>query len=1090
MMKIYSRKSLVRLFTTVLILTVAFRFTAGADDSQSERAGLSLSSEQTEGLIDSIAILPHTDTAVRSGETLRFYAMAYDSEGNLLPDVDFIWSLADSASLLGTLDGPVFTAAEVGVGRVRASWGGACAESGHIRVRHGDLSQLFLNILPDQIVNQTLKDTAEVMLFDTYGNLCIEYDLAANPLTLTPSVGQLVPDQFDDSSLQIGGIVHLLPAGVVYGEFSTICQIVASTGGVVSQAVAISFNGYDVLDVLDSDYDPIESISRDEPTTVYVVLRNGGSKSPSALVLVQATLVAGGETDSENFIGGSGGKTDTLALTLPAYTGIATVDTLAIYVEADFQLRGTTYTSVDTLAVPVMIEVVTSLEVVDGSVTPDSVYPGESFQIEFDVEAESFGGPIDSAYLTVQLVSEKGGPSLVTLFDDMITEESFSGGLISYRGLTSLVSSQAGLFAGTYYYHFDYRLFSGAQTLLLNNQYPDSVELLPAISLGYVTSSLAPTTVRAGKEVSFRFQLDLSSAIGITIHPGLSTVRIVGDGFSATTSLLSSIDSFHYGLNDVVSQPFFVPESQLGHDLQINAEIAYSVFSGDAAFTYATDLGGEAVAVEQTARVQIIAVEVDAPNAPCVNTGQIFSVVCQLANLSNVEAGSLGLVLSSDGSSSFVSEVTVENLMALDTVEVVFEITASEQTTAAELFQVCVATGEVDVLPAIDNMTLVQIETPAMLAIEWEVLGLDGGIIGAGDGFSLIVEVANQGQAAASNGEYLLTADGVDFGLGDSLRGVFVVGEHLNFALQAPAFDTTVLFTYEITSLPQDLNSLEPAQTVNSSFEFAVRIESFDADIRVETDLPNHQPVLPGREAELFEVMFNNTSGSSGSQIELQQIELQITDRADQPLDARDVLIAGSTWFVDSDGNRLSQATIGGNRVLFFFSGFVIEPGQTRSVKLLATAKAGLESFRVKLDRDDVTMVLLDGPAAGTAPRLFSSEEGQYLISAYIVLKGASFGASLMVENNPFDPAEGPAVLTYELTQASMVELRVFTLTGEQVFLHVYPSGSEGGQEGENFVQWGGRNDSGDNVRNGVYVVMIRALATGETTQLRLALVR
>ena len=1089
-MKMYSRASLVRLLTTVLILTVAFRFTAGADDRQSKRVGLSLSSEQTESLIDNIAILPQTNTTLRSGETLQFYATAYDSEGNLLPDVDFIWSLADSASLLGTLDGPAFTAAEVGVGRVRVSCGNASAESADIAVLHGDLSQLFLNILPDQIVNQTLKDTAEVMLFDTYGNLCIEYDLAANPLTLTPSVGQLVPDHFNDSSLQTGGIVYLLSAGVVYGESSAICQIVASTGGIVSQAVAISFNGYDILEVLDSNYDPIESISRDEPTTVYVVLRNGGSISPGAPVRVQAGLVAGDETDSGNFIGGCGGQTDTLALTLPAYTGIATVDTLAIYVEADFQLRGMTYTSVDTLAVPVMIEEATSLEIDEGSVTPDSIYPGESFQIGFYVEAESFGGPIDSAYLTVQLVSEKGGPSLVTLFDNAITEESFSGGLISYCGLSALVSSQAGLSAGTYCYHFDYRLFSGEQTLVLGNQYPDSVELLPTISLGYVISSLAPTTVRAGNEVSFGFQFNLSSTVGITIHPELSIVRIVGDGFSATTSLLSSIDSFHDGLNDVVSQPFFVPESQLGHDLHISAEIAYSVFSGDAALTYATDLGGEAVAVKQSARVQIIAVEVDAPNAPCVNTGQAFNVVCQLANLSNVEVGSLGLVLSSDGSSSFVSEVTVENLTALDTVEVVFEVTASEQATAAELFQVGVATGEVDVLPAIDNMTLIQIETPAMLAIEWEVLGLGGGIIGTGDEFSLIVEVVNQGQATTSNGEYLLTADGVDFGLGDSLRGVFVVGEHLNFALQAPAFDTAVLFTFEITSLPQDLNSQEPAQTANSSFEFAVRIESFDADIRVETELPDHQPVLPGRAAELFEITFVNPSGSSGSRIELQKIELQITDRADQPLDARDVFIAGSTWFVDSDDNRLAQATIGGNRVLFFFSGFVIEPGQTRSVRLLGTVKAGLESFRVKLDRDDVTMVLLDGPAAGTAPRLFSSEEGQYLISTDIVLKRASFGESLMAENNPFDPVEGPAVLTYELAQASTVELRVFTLTGEQVFLHIYPSGSEGGQEGENFVEWDGCNSSGDLVRNGVYVVLIRALATGETTKLRLALVR
>jgi flagellar hook assembly protein FlgD len=76
------------------------------------------------------------------------------------------------------------------------------------------------------------------------------------------------------------------------------------------------------------------------------------------------------------------------------------------------------------------------------------------------------------------------------------------------------------------------------------------------------------------------------------------------------------------------------------------------------------------------------------------------------------------------------------------------------------------------------------------------------------------------------------------------------------------------------------------------------------------------------------------------------------------------------------------------------------------------------------------------------------------------------------------------------LKQPSAVDLRIFTLTGEEVYSRYLPEGSAGTSEGENILEWDGRNDAGHPVLSGVYVVTIRAVKTGEQARLKVAVVR
>jgi len=100
------------------------------------------------------------------------------------------------------------------------------------------------------------------------------------------------------------------------------------------------------------------------------------------------------------------------------------------------------------------------------------------------------------------------------------------------------------------------------------------------------------------------------------------------------------------------------------------------------------------------------------------------------------------------------------------------------------------------------------------------------------------------------------------------------------------------------------------------------------------------------------------------------------------------------------------------------------------------------------------------------------------------------FEDSFIVENNPFNPLDGPDTFVYNLSDDSNVEFRIFTITGEEVHYHKYLSGSQGGKSGTNQIQWDGRNTAGEMVLNGVYVTMLNVLSTGETASLKLAVLK
>ncbi len=1039
---------------------------------------------------DSIEVIPAGDTAVSAGEQIAFQAIGYDSAGNVLPALSFAWSLASPLDSIGFFAGSTFTAVEVGLGRVKAVAEGVTGQSGVITVKHGDLDRMFLDLDQTQFVGLPLITSGEVILYDAWDNLVIDYDLEQKPINLETSAGELQPNVIDDNAFQIGGVVRLLPAQIRFGDATAISEVYAASDGVNSQVVAVSFNGYDILDILGTDDATLDTIFLAGDSTVKVVVQNNGSLAPGAPVRVLTSFETGGTTTQQTFTGQSLSIVDTVVVPVPQQGQPASLDELVVRLEADFLIGEQTYTTIDSARLPVTVIQPVFFSVVENSVLPDSAYPGEPFLLSFDVLAEAFDGDVDSTLVSLHLSEDAGGPTVAVVYDGAPAYASYIDDVIGYDGLTGLVPAEAGLASGWYLFRFDYTLYSGGLHYTLEDAYPDSVFLLAAVDLAYVAQSLQPAVVFAGDDAQFGFELMLANDFPIKLYSALSAVSVSGSGFSASASLAAPQDALNPGSNSILSEGLFIPQSQLGQVLRLAGTISYSVLSDQPTFVFATDFDQQEIAVEQLPVLQILRVDAIAPNEPRVNTGQAFSILCRMTNLGSTAVGPLVLSLTSDGASLFEPEQTLASIAANDTVNVSFDVVASDQVSTAEVFRVEILSDGFTHAPHKDNTALVQIERPAELVIDYRLLGLEKSVIPWGREFGLVVEIDNIGDAETTDGTYLLTTGGVDFDGGDSLTGDFTVGEHVNFTFTAPSFDTSVTFTFTVVDVPLDKNSQSQAIVPQRTLEFPVTVESLEADLQIEPDLPGEKLILPGRSKELFALNLMNFGLSPNTRIGLQELSLRFFDLDGEPLPAADVIVVGATGFVEN-GAKVSVAAAGEDRVDFTFRDFIIEPNQCRRIVLRAEIKPlAARSLKVQLDREDIRAAFVQGPNAGLSPSVVSSVEGPYLVDADFALKRQDLRSSLVVKNNPFNPETESAVFSYELTEPSRIEFRIFTLTGEEVYSRDFLEGSDYGRVGEHFVEWDGCNDKGVPVLNGVYVALLKVNKTGETARVKIALVK
>jgi len=294
-------------------------------------------------------------------------------------------------------------------------------------------------------------------------------------------------------------------------------------------------------------------------------------------------------------------------------------------------------------------------------------------------------------------------------------------------------------------------------------------------------------------------------------------------------------------------------------------------------------------------------------------------------------------------------------------------------------------------------------------------------------------------------------------------------------------------------SLPLIIPGVGGTVAFETDFEgqsISVDVESVVADLLVEPLLIGSNLVLPGREKELFRLNLTNREPSPAVGIRVVEIGITFWDHDNSAIDVGSILDPSVSGFYE-DGLPVSHSLPSGNKLLLLFDDFVVPPAQADSIVFVAKFRETVPpSFRLDLERHHISAVFAEGPNAGQPVEITSTVDGERLISQVYVTKGKTLQESFVIENNPFNPEVSEARFSYELEEPSAVEFRVFTLTGEEVYARDLPKGSNGTAVGENEIAWHGRNNRGHMVRNGVYIVSIKIVRTGQYARMKVAVVK
>ncbi|MFQ5453051.1 MAG: hypothetical protein ACE5D6_02555 [Candidatus Zixiibacteriota bacterium] len=643
---------------------------------------------------------------------------------------------------------------------------------------------------------------------------------------------------------------------------------------------------------------------------------------------------------------------------------------------------------------------------------------------------------------------------------------------------------------GWYPVKLNYQLYSGENIFTLENEIPDSIYVIFDFGLDYVEGSLAPTEVIAGSTVSFTYDVVLNNDDPYYFNGELSRFTAFNNDLYTSVRLNLETDSIYPGLNSFYSEDVFIPLNQQSKELSFKTIIGYSVPDIVIPLSYRPDLQDVTVPVKSLTEVQIINLDVIAPNSPKVNTSQNFQIVCIIANLSDTTTNSLQLNLTSNGASSFEPILTIPNMAPFDTIEVYYNVIAALESNTAEIFNLEIISDNVSQLPPIDNTTFITIQTPALLDLTYELLNVENSTISHGDNFNIVFEISNLGEAEVTGGNYLLTIEGLDLNGIDSLTDNIAINQFNDLSFTAPNFDTTIKITFTVPELPVDININQPATVIDSSFSLSVQVAAPEGVLFIEPLLIGNNLILPHREKKLFQL---NITNNSLFEISLDSIQLFFYSGNDEPVNVSDLMDINKTGFFENN-QEVSISYFTGNNLQFAFNSFLIQPGEQHDIILITEFDETSEkTIKIQSAKSDISASFTEGPNTGQLVSIKSDTEDPYIISQLFLIKGSTLENSFIISTNPFnpnDPFVSPVEFSYELREATTVKFRIFTVTGEEVYAKDYPQGSSGGSEGENIIEWDGRNNENDIVLNGIYIALIKNKKTDEQARIKIAVLK
>lgn len=1046
--------------------------------------------------VASILITPDTAVTLRAGDSITYGAIAYDQYGNILNNIPFEWSLVECTNCVGEMADSTLFVTRVGTGKVMARYDTVTAVSQTITALPGELTRMVLQVADTQFVKLPFDGDNSIILYDAYNNLKTDYNLTETPIELFLSEGILNRTVIANNNYLIGGVVRLNQVGLKYTGDSGEREIFCQSGEITSNSDFPSFNTYDILDALDFNGMTVTSVFNGNQTVLDIPVVNNGNIVPDSTMVIKARFTSHGlEQRATWFVPSMPGMIDTVTIALPVFTDLPVIDTIVIFSEAVFRTASGFKPTKDSAFFPVVVEDAAVLVIEPMSIKPDSITAAKAFPLSFSVVTEGLISQSDSTTLTASL--DINGTD-VFLFDgtlDAYLTQSESG--FTYIDIPGYLDTVGLTVAnGWYPLTLDYTLFVEGSIFTLEEETVDSLYVFADHGISYVENSLRPTTVFAGSDVQFVFDLNIESDLTYLFHSSQSSFTLFDENFSTTVRFSAESDTLQAGTVRFTSAPFTITSSLIGRNLQATAEFNFCVAGLSDTLIFSTDFENDgSISVEAPATVQVIDLAIDAPNQPRVNTNQEFLVHGFVANLSATRVDSVFVKLVSVENASSITEpyLTVHNLLPNDTAEVVFSVTAApDPNSLPEVFRLDILSDHVDIEPPVNNVAFLFIDSPANLELLYAVDGVpyvDEVLVDYNENLNLAVVFNNIGTAGVTDGSYRLIIDGEGLEP-DTMTGPMLIDSFLTFQYRTPSSDTRITFEFELVDIPIDVNTNDAAIIPQDSFIVNANVVSTAAELMADVTPLGSNLILPGRTQQLFSLHLRHVGTAASPAIEVSELQLQVQTLNGVDIDAQNLFLIGNCGYFE-DGFKIAGASPDAGLLLFTFTDFVIEPGTETDLILQVDLKpTGLNAFTYLMDLNNISAVFAEGGSEGLPVQVASADGDPELINRQMKIKGATITESFVIENNPANPEDGPLQFAYELPVDTRIIFRVYTLTGELVYTEEFPAGNAGGASGENIISWDGRNHSGYMIMNGVYIAEIYNSVTRESARMKVAIVK
>jgi hypothetical protein len=611
-----------------------------------------------------------------------------------------------------------------------------------------------------------------------------------------------------------------------------------------------------------------------------------------------------------------------------------------------------------------------------------------------------------------------------------------------------------------------------------NAAFDQSFPVTPAVvtqsepSLSYQPSSLSPTTMFRGRDVTFALDVVNTGTAKLAAGSESVSLSVFATGRNISTTVDDGQPTFPYGDTHLIFKPLFIPVDFPTMLDSLILEISGAANGYEEAFKIR--IPGNSVTVPAGAAVQLVGTSLLARNAPYVNIGQSFEITATVRNQGDEPLQQIVVRMISDGESIFDDSIPIEELPVAAESTITFAVTAAMTRSSSELFsaRVTMATGAnsgltAQLLTPLGSTQVVVIQTPANLRLISSIASpteAQDGVVDPSSAFALSASVLNNGESTVGEGEVTLRQlEGAFFVASESTQ-VFGVGQNVEWNLTAPATNDTGSFEIIITHSPDDDNIGIAAKSIDRADTIA--IVSSEEQVALGVDFASLSSTLlaAGGTYEMLRFNFDIVGRSKAPY--LKYIDLALRDRSRDEVDPS-ALIAAANLRYNNSFNITGIAS--GNRLRFNL-------GENTGLPQIAVLSIVLQSNPTLLD----AVLYLDSncfsaeyvsPGGAKPVPITARFASRLVIEQDLTLVPAALEQSFFSYPNPFSPLTEQATIVYTSSVTKPATLKIYTLTGDEVLSRALPAPTSANEPMT--VTWDGKNADGAIVLNGVYIAVL-----------------